>query len=151
MTIPEHSLGGDETVDFLIHPCFSGPFELPTGYESASPAYLIHPSRKVAFCKPVTLQIRHFTSLTSKVDCEEMEFFSANPTPQYTKNSPHSPVYIFKNIRESRGIFKTNSQIAEIQLTHFCLMKAGRKTRWEQQTKETIGIYVANFITLILT
>ena len=60
VSIPEHSLSNEEgSVDLLVHPCFSGPFQLPYGYESASPAYLIQPSRKVKFLNSVTIQIHH--------------------------------------------------------------------------------------------
>lgn len=47
VSIPEGALKEEDSTDLLIHPCFSGPFELPAGYESASPAYLIQPSRRV--------------------------------------------------------------------------------------------------------
>ena len=42
LTIPENWLSPkEEPVTLFIHPCFSGPFDLPDDYESASPAYLI--------------------------------------------------------------------------------------------------------------
>ena len=123
--IPAGSLSSDEEpVNLEVLPCFSGPFKLPDGYESASPAYLILPSRKVSFIKDITLTIHHYTHLTSEEDYDEMEFFSACLTPRYMNNSP---VYIFKHIRGSKGKFKINSQLGEIQLKHFCLIKNGQK------------------------
>lgn len=139
VTIPEHSLGKDETVDLLIHPCFSGPFELPAGYKSASPAYLIHPSRKVSFLKPVTIQIHHYTSLLNEEDCEEMDFFSSPPTPRYRNDIP---VYTFRHARKCKGKFRTKSQMGEIQLKHFCVIKIGRKKRSKKkQNGEKGAIY----------
>ena len=122
--IPAQSLSYEDPVSLVVLPCFSGPFELPYGYESASPAYLILPSRKVTFIKDITLTIHHYTELTSEEDCEEMEFFSANLTPQYEYERP---LYTFKHTWGSKGKFKINSQLGEIQLNHFCAIKTGRK------------------------
>lgn len=130
--IPEQSLSSEEeTVDLVIRPCFNGPFELPPDYESASPAYLIRRSRKVTFLKEITIIIHHYSSLKNEKDCEEMVFFSANSTPQYINNNP---TYRFKHIRGSKGKFKSKSQIGEIQLKHFCLIKIGRKRNRVQKT-----------------
>ena len=127
LSIPEQALSSTEKdVDLLIHPCFSGPFELPAGYESTSPAYLIQPSRSVKIERDVTLQIHHYASLQSEEDCAEMTFLSGSPTPRYRDSKP---VYVFKEIKLCKGIFKPNSQIGEIALRHFCFMTIARKQR----------------------
>ena len=134
LSIPEQALSStEEDVDLLIHPCFSGPFELPAGYESASPAYLIQPSRRVKFHRDITLQIHHSAKLQSEEDCEEMVFLSASPTPQYRH---FKPVYIFKVIKQSRENFRPNSQVGEIRLQHFCLTKIGGRKRRSHSTSK---------------
>lgn len=125
LSIPKHSLShGEDKVDLLIHPCFSGPFELPPGYKSASPAYLIQPSRRVNLQRDITLEIHHYANLVSEEDCEEMVFLSASPTPQFRQSRP---VYIFKELKQNKGIFKTNSQVGQIRVSHFCLLKICRR------------------------
>ena len=130
LSIPEHALSSTEKdMDLLIHPCFSGPFELPDGYESASPAYLIQPKRKVEIQKDITLQIHHYACLRSKKDCEEMRFFSASQTPQYRSSKP---VHVFKEITQSQGVFRPYSRIGEIGIRHFCCVKLGRKRSYSK-------------------
>ena len=127
LSIPEQALSCTEKdVDLLIHPCLNGPFELPAGYESASPAYLIQPSRSVKIERDVTLQIHHYASLQSEEDCAEMTFLSASPTPQYQESKP---VYVFNEIKPFKGVFEPNSQIGEIAVRHFCFMTSARKKR----------------------
>ena len=126
LSIPNKTLSSTEkSVDLLIHPCFSGPFELPSGYEPASPAYLIELSRKVDILRDVTVRVHHYACLQSEEDCEEIAFLSASPIPQYRE---YGPVYIFKEIKKSKGVFSMKSQVGEIALRHFCLMKLGRKS-----------------------
>ena len=116
LSIPEQALSSTEKdVDLLIHPCLNGPFELPAGYESASPAYLIQPSRRGKFHRDITLQIHHHADLRSEKDCEEMAFLSASPKPQYRGSVP---VYIFEEIKHRQGNFRPNCQVCEIRLQH---------------------------------
>ena len=122
--IPEQALSLD--VDLLIRPCFSGPFELPAGYESASPAYLIQPNRKWQLHRPAALQIHHHARLRDEEDCEEMAFLSASIVPEYRQSEP---VYVFTEIKHSRGVFQPGSQVGNIDLQHFCIIKTGRKRR----------------------
>ena len=130
LSVPEQALSSTEPdVDLLIRPCLGGPFELPAGYEPASPAYLIQPDKKVKLQREATLVIRHYTRLQSKEDCEEMAFFSATPTPEYRQSVP---VYIFKEIK-SKGVFIPGSQLGEIKLKHFCFKIIGRKRKSESQ------------------
>ena len=120
ITIPENSL--KEPLDFSIHPCFSGPFELPHGYQSASPAYLIKHSKK-DFLKEVTVKIQHYACLQSEEDCKDMVFLSASSIPQYRESSP---VYVFKEMQGEKGRFKPGDQVGEVSLRHFCILKIGK-------------------------
>ena len=95
LSIPEGSISAEESLTIHIHPCLSGPFEL-NDYESASPAYLIKPSKKVEFHKEVIMKINHYVCLESKDDCEDMMFLSAKSTPELKGSTP---VYLFKEIK----------------------------------------------------
>ena len=136
ISIPENSLGLHvEFVNMYIRPCFSGPFELPDQYESASPAYLIHSDEK-EFQKNVTIRMHHYASLQSEEDCEDMAFLSASPTPEYRGSHP---VYIFKKIRRVKGIFRPGDQVGEISLRHFCYAQIGiKRERGEEMPAETV-------------
>ena len=137
LSVPEQALSSEEKdVDILVHPCFSCVFELPVGYESTSPAYLIQPSRKVDFQKDITLQIQHYASLESEEDSEEMMFLSASSTPQYRDSKP---VYVFQEIQQSKEVFGMNGQVGEIALRHFSLVKTGRRRKARKRGAVTEG------------
>jgi hypothetical protein len=133
--IPEQSLDLDTDVRLVtpldtdvkvtIHSCFNGPFELPDGYEPASPAYHIQMSRKVHLQISATLEIHHYARLQSEEDCAGMAFLSASATPQYRQ---FKPVYVFKKVEGSKGIFKPWSQIGTIAIQHFCNMMIARQS-----------------------
>ena len=94
--IPENSLNiEEESLDLSIHPCFSEPFELPDGYESASPTYLITHSKRMTFSKDVTVRMHHHACLKSEEDCEDMVFLSASSIPVYMESNP--PVCLQKH------------------------------------------------------
>ncbi len=119
--IPEDSLcSSEDALDLVIRPCFSGPFLLPPNYESASPAYLIHPSRAVKSQREVTLRMHHYADLQEEEDCKDMNFLFASPTLN------EDCVYIFK---AGRGVFKPGDQVGEIALQHFCFAKVGQRRR----------------------
>ncbi len=119
--IPENSLcSSEDALDLVIRPCFSGPFLLPPNYESASPAYLIHPSRPVKFQKEVTLRMHHYADLQEE-DCEDMNFLFASPTLN------EDCVYTFK--AAGKGVFKPGDEVGEIALRHFCVVKVGKRRR----------------------
>ena len=124
ITIPENSL--KEPLELSIHPCFSGPFDLPHGYESASPAYLIKHSKKVDFLKDVTVKIQHYACLQSEEDCEDMVFLSASSIPQYRESSP---VYVFREMQGEKGRFRPGDKVGEVSLRHFCVLKLGKRKR----------------------
>ncbi len=120
--IPEDSLGSSEdALDLVIRPCFSGPFLLPHNYESASPAYLIHPSRPVKSQKDVTLRMHHYVDLQEEEECEDMNFLFASPTLSHD-----SVYYTFK---AGKGVFKPGDRVGEIALRHFCIVKVGKRRR----------------------
>ena len=111
-----------ESVDLLIHPCLSGPFILPEGYELASPVYVIETSQQGVLQKPCTVGIQHYTSLMNERDCKGMVFISANITPQSRWFGP----YAFQGIKGSKQRFTLKSQVGEIELHHFCCLACAR-------------------------
>lgn len=130
--IPENLLSStdsEQPVNFSIRPCLSGPFQLPDHHESASPAYLIQTDRKVPFQKDVTIRMHHHAGLQSEEDCDDMVFLSASSTPEYRESRP---VYIFKKIRHVEGIFKRGDQVGEVSVRGFCLVKASKRKREEE-------------------
>ena len=157
ISVPEGSLGpSEEPVDLHIHPCFCGPFRLSQQYESASPAYLIHPSKKTTFQKDITIRIHHYASIGSEEDCEEMAFFSASPTPEYIESHQGKgvvhPVYTFKEIRGANTKFRPGDPVGEISLSHFCIVNTGKHKRSEEEPsnsaekKQKRGIlYIAHY------
>ena len=119
--IPEDALSKtEEPLTLTIHPCFSGPFELPDDCESASPAYLIKHSRRVEFQKDITVEIHHYVCLESEGDCDDMVFLSASSTPEFRESGP---VYVFKEIKGAKWVFKPGYQVGKIALRHFCIIK----------------------------
>ena len=131
ISIPEGALKPEEEpLDLVICPCFSGHFELPLDYESASPAFLIHPSRRVDIQKEVTVKIHHHASLQSEEDCEDMVFLSASSTPEYRESHP---VYTFKKICGTKTAFRPGDQVGEIALRHFCLIKSAKRKRKREE------------------
>ena len=126
LSVPEQALTASvEPLELSVRPCFTGPFKLPEEYESASPAYLIHPSKRVGFQKKVTLRIQHYARLQSEEDCEKMTFLSASSTPKCVDGS--SPVYTFKEIESAKGVFRPGDHQGEIALSHFCMVKVATK------------------------
>ena len=130
MHFPKDSLNAE----LNIHPCFAGPFELSDEYESASPAYLIL-HNKVPFQKDVIVRIHHHANLRNEEDCEDMTFLSASSTPEYKDSRP---VYTFKEIVGSKGIFKPGDQVGEVSLRHFCLVKAAKRKRTGEEPSDPV-------------
>ena len=127
LIVPESSISSScEHIDLHIRPCFSGPFKLPPGYESASPVYLISPSRKINFLKDVIVRIYHNICLLSEEDCEDMAFFSASFKQH---DSDKQPVYTFKKMDGTNTRFRRREQVGEISLRHFCAVKIERRKR----------------------
>ena len=131
----------EDPLTLQIYPCFTGPFQLPDDCESASPAYMIKPSRRVEFKKDVRVEIHHYVCLESEEDCDDMVFLSASATPEFRESGP---VYVFKEIKEAKGVFQPGYQVGEIALRHFCLVKVGKRKRSESpessETKKSKGM-----------
>ena len=128
ITFPENLLpSSDPPLEVTIRPCFSGPFEMPDGIESVSPAYIIKCNRKITFLKDVILKIRHYANLQTEKDCENMALLSARSTPVYRGSSP---IYVFKEITDTKGLFRSRQEkpLGEIRVKHFCMYKLGIKT-----------------------
>ena len=144
LSVPEESLSStEEPLTLTIHPCFSGPFELPDDCESASPAYLIKHSRRVEFQKDITVKIHHYASLESEEDCDDMVFLSASSTPEFRGSRP---VYVFKEIEGVKGVFRPGYQVGEIALRHFCIIKIGKRKRTpkssDSRSKKSKGMII---------
>ena len=92
-----------EKLEFVVHPCLTGPFVLPADYEATSPVYLIQAVGEIR--TDITVCIHHCASLRSEEDCRNMRFLSASPTSQ-----------VFTEISGVTGKFKKGSQIGEIAL-----------------------------------
>ena len=127
IVVPEDSLPPDESVDLVIQPCLSGPFEMPEDIKPASPAYLIETKKKVELKKSLIVRIQHCANLQTEEDCKDMVFLQANSYPVHRPGS--KPVYIFKKVDGVEGRFTAGeSQVGEIELTQFSFLGIGRKS-----------------------
>lgn len=134
---PESALSSDEEpLKLHIRPCLSGRFELPSDYDSASPAYFIWCSKKIKFQKDITLKIHHYASLESEKHCKDMTFLSASLPPECCRES--RPVYTFKKIPGTKGVFRSGDQVGEITLRHFCAVILGKRKREVQGNNGTL-------------
>ena len=148
LSIPENALPPtDPPLQLEIQSCFSGSFDLPQDVKLASPAYIIKPSRKVAFQKEVSVKIWHHANLESEEDCKDMVFLSASTSPQYRGDTP---VYVFKKIRGAKGSFRPGEEqpVGHIALKHFCILALGKRKREdgeesrEAEQKRSKGLYI---------
>ena len=131
LSIPRDALPStDPPLDIQIQPCFSGSFEMPDNVEQVSPAYIVSPSRKVAYQKEVLVKIWHHANLETEEDCEDMVFLSASTSPQYRRNTP---VYTFREIRGAKGSFRPGEKqpAGQIALKHFCILSLGKRVHPE--------------------
>ena len=132
LSIPENALPPtDPPLQLEIQPCFSGSFHVPQDVELVSPAYIVKPSRKVAFQKDVLVKIWHHANLESEEDCKDMMFLSASTRPQHRGDTP---VYVFKKIRGAKGSFRPGEEqpVGQIALQHFCTLALGKRKREEE-------------------
>ena len=113
----------DVPLDLVVSPCFSGPFELPEGYESASTAYLIDIPQLDKLRKDVTIRIQHHVHLQTEDDCADMVFLTASATPQLVANRQ---VYSF-SVSMIKSVFKCGDQVGEVSLRDFGLLKIGKR------------------------
>ena len=127
LSIPEEALDPVESqLTLSIQPCLTGPFELPPDYEAVSPAYLIQPKGNGKLRKDVRVRIQHCASLQNEEDCEDLAFLSASSTPEYRGSSP---VYLFREVEEAKGVFKVGDQEGEIALKSLQLMRVAKRVR----------------------
>ena len=86
---------------------------MPDNVQQVSPAYIVSPSRKVAFQKEVLVKIWHHANLETEEDCEDMVFLSASTSPQYRGDT-------FREIRGAKGSFRPGEEqpARQIALKH---------------------------------
>ena len=121
--IPPGAVPEGESLDLSVWPCCSGPFQLPDGYELASPMFLILPSFK--FARKITIKIEHFVCLEDEENCDEMVFLSAPTTPQSSSDNDKELIYPCSVL--GKGTFLPEQTWGKISLTHFCHSSIGRK------------------------
>ena len=121
--IPPGAVPQGKQLDLSVWPCSAGPFQLPEGYELASPVFLISPSFQ--FSDEVTLKMHHFYALETKEDCEDMAFLCSPATPSEGENQ--EPIYQFGVL--SKGMFEPFQECGRMALKHFCLSGVGRKRK----------------------
>ena len=108
-----------EKLEFLVHPCLTGPFVLPTDYEAASPVYLIQPTTGGKIHTDVTMGIHHYASLKSEEDYRNMRFLSTSFTYQET--------YTFTDFNGVTENFKEEDQIVKVALKGFGFIVVANK------------------------
>ena len=122
--VPRGALPADhlDDVTIKINVCISGPFELPDGYELASPIFHIEPGVKFAE-KVVELLMVHFIDLEDEDDCSELTFVSApllKQNCQSESDREEKGMIRFKCL--NGGMFWPGRRIGKISLQHFCLI-----------------------------
>ena len=122
--IPPGAVPKGKELDLSVWPCIKGPFQLPIGYELASPVFLISPSFQ--FSSSITLTMGHFSNLATEEDCQRMVFLSA-PTTPFVRETDNSHWYQFRILR--KGVFSPRNEYAQVSLTHFCFASIGRKIK----------------------
>ena len=121
INIPSGAVPQGKNLELQVRPCLSGPFDLPQGYQLASPVYLITPTFE--FLKEVRLSIAHFAGLDSKSDCDSMTFISSSSKPSNAAQAK----YVFKLL--SGGIFRKKEHHGVIYTKHFCLTGTAKQTK----------------------
>ena len=123
--IPPGAVPQGKELELSVWPCTAGPFELPEGYELASPVYLITPSFN--FLCDITVTMYHFCAVETERDSENMVILSSPAIPCTGKHQ--QPYYQFKVL--GKGTFKPSESCGCITLKHFCNTAIGvrRKRR----------------------
>ena len=111
-----------DDVTVRINACVSGPFELPDGYELASPIFHIEPGAKFTE-KPVELFMVHFIDVGDEEHCGELKFVSA-PLKQSCQSEAEGKGIRLKHL--DGGVFWPGRRIGKISLQHFCLIGIAR-------------------------
>lgn len=122
IVIHADTISKDESLDLMIQPSFSGPFEMPDDIEPTSPAYLIEIRKKIHLKKPLSVRMKHYAGDQMK---EKMVFLRASSDPEYRGSEP---VYVFKEVEDAMGRFNNDgSQTGEIELQKFSWWRIGGK------------------------
>ena len=108
------SVSHSNEVIVRINACIRGPFELPEGYEFASPIFHIEPGAKFAE-KPIELSMVHYLDVRDQQSCGGLQFISA---PVQTGSEKAT----IKFTHLDGGLFSPNRRIGQISLQHFCLI-----------------------------
>ena len=113
-TIPLGAVPQGKELGLSVWPCTTGPFQLPEGYELASPVYLISPSFQ--FSCPITVAMYHYCVVETEEDGGSMAFLSSPTTPCWGEG--HTPHYQFRVC--GKRTFKLSETYSCILLKHFC-------------------------------
>ena len=130
-TIPPGAVPQGKELDLSVWPCTAGPFQLPEGYELASPVYLISPSFE--FSCPITVTMYHYCVVETEEDSESMAFLSSHTTPHrgegHTphRGEDHTPHYQFRVL--GKGSFKPSETYGCISLKHICNAAIGMRRK----------------------
>ena len=123
--IPPGAVPDGKELDLSVWPCIKGPFQLPFGYELASPVFLISPSFQ--FSSNITLTIGHFSNLETEEDCQTMVFLSAPTAPYNVRKIDNSRWYPFSIL--GKGVFSPGHEYGQVSLRHFCYATIGCKRK----------------------
>lgn len=108
--------GGSTEVELTVQPCFSGPFNIPEGYDKASPVYMIKESKRSA----MKIIIDHHTSIENEEDSSNMVFLQGDISPKKEK------LYDFHVMDGGDPKFEIGSHSGEITVqkpTSMCVAK----------------------------
>ena len=145
ISVPKDAINSLEyPLELSIQPCLTGHFVLPHKCEAASPAYLIQLRDKERFQRDINMivRIQHYASLESEEDCEAMQFLSASSIPEYRRSNP---IYFFREIDGTNGIFKPGSQFGEIAFKSLGLILVAK--RFLEKPRGTIFIFYESVVT----
>ena len=117
--IPPGAVATGKQLDLSVWPCANGPFQLPEGYEMASPVFLVSPSFE--FSCNITMTMHHFCAMETKSNCDSMAFLSS-PTLA-SKGESGAPQYRFKVL--DKGVFNPSEDYGRVSLKHFCFSMIG--------------------------
>ena len=133
--VPPGAIPNDhlDDVTVRINACVSGPFELPDGFELASPIFHIEPGAKFAE-KPVELSMVHFIDIGEEEHCSELKFVSA-PLKQSSRSEYERKEIRFKPL--DGGMFWPGRRMGKILLQHFCLIGIARLKREKGEERVT--------------
>ena len=125
--IPPGAVPQGKQLDLSVWPCTAGPFQLPEGYELASPVYLISPSFQ--FLCAITVTMYHYCAVETEEDSRNMSFLSSPTTPHRG-----TALYQFRVLKD--GTFNPLEAYGCITLEHFCTLGSGTKRKSEPDLSE---------------